>query len=142
MSTHPIQPVEFVNNVARFKSNSIVQFLLSFATQRGTGLNELHRMRFFPEEDWTQFTQLQGYSVSGARDLSFFDQRVGDVAQEQVERLIAGQPGPESETQARLESAECEVSELRAKLKIIQDVIEDEPACIAKFRVIRDVIES
>lgn len=124
MSTHPIQPVEIVDNVARFKANKIVEFLLAFATMRGSGLNELHRMNF-TTEDWTQFCQLHGYSVSGARDLSFFDQRVGDVAQRQVERLIAGLSLPESEAQARLESAEREVAELRDKLRTIRDVIDD-----------------
>ncbi len=127
MSTHPIQPIVFDGKVARFKANAIVKFLLQSSDRRGWGLNQLHTMLFSPE-DWTQFCQLTGYSVSGARDLSFFDQRVGDVAQDQVELLARGEVSL-SETEARLASAEREVAELRVKLKIIQDVIEDSHYC-------------
>jgi len=69
-----MQPVEWDGRgVVRFKQNDIVAFLLRFAAWRGMTLNELHGMPNalgievpeFSSEDWDQFNQLHGYSVSG-----------------------------------------------------------------------------
>lgn len=62
---HPMQPLELVNGVLRFRANKIVRALLEHSQKAGFGLNELAR---FPhsKEDWSQFAQLIGYSHSGA----------------------------------------------------------------------------
>lgn len=66
---HPIQPIEFVDNIIRFRENKIVSFLLD---QYEPGLNEIRRkqlMDLFSEEDYEQLMMLIGYSVSGFGDL-------------------------------------------------------------------------
>ena len=76
---HPIQPLEMVNDVIRFKRNNIVNFLLDFGQKHHMGLNELHRMDF-SQEDWEQFAQLIGYSHSGASDLSYMSDKTLSIA--------------------------------------------------------------
>ncbi len=67
---HPNQPIEEdAHGVLRFKENKIVSKLLDVASAHGCGLDELHRMNF-SREDWQQFNQLIGYSVSGYASLS------------------------------------------------------------------------
>lgn len=67
VSDHPMQPVELDGHgVARFRANQIVEYLLD---EGGLDLNMLAR-HGFPNEDWEQFYQLIGYSVSGYGDLS------------------------------------------------------------------------
>lgn len=69
-----MQPVVWDGRgVVRFRQNDIVEFLLWFASWRGMTLNELHGMPNvigvevpeFSADDWDQFNQLTGYSVSG-----------------------------------------------------------------------------
>lgn len=70
---HPDQPLVMdADGVVRFKKNPIVDFLLDWAQKHGMGLNELHSLPGAPfaKEDWEQFNQLIGYSVSGWGDLS------------------------------------------------------------------------
>lgn len=63
---HPLQPLEKdPYGVVRFKINTIVRHLCTVY-----GMNELARLEF-PREDWEQFAQLLGYSVSGWGDLSY-----------------------------------------------------------------------
>lgn len=83
MSKHPMQPVHLdAQGTIRFKPNKIVRFMLDhgvnlvdavwnrkFATD-GLSLNILAGMDF-PQEDWEQFYQLIGYSISGYHELSF-----------------------------------------------------------------------
>jgi hypothetical protein len=57
------------NNVIRFRENTLVRKLLDEAQKRGYGLNQLAG-RDFPQEDWEQFYQLIGYSLSGYHELS------------------------------------------------------------------------
>ncbi|MEN1479678.1 hypothetical protein AAIH16_39635, partial [Pseudomonas aeruginosa] len=67
----PMQPlVKDAHGVARFKANKIVNHLLDYASERGCGMTELAKLQF-PEEDYMQFAQLIGYSVSGYSDLSY-----------------------------------------------------------------------
>lgn len=64
-----MQPVMLDDkNVARFKGNNIVVWLLDQATK--TDMNQLALLGF-SQEDREQFAQLIGYSVSGFRDLSY-----------------------------------------------------------------------
>lgn len=68
MTRHPVQPLVYdEHGVLRFKKNAIVRFLLDAGTY---DLNKLTLMDF-SDEDWEQFAQLIGYSVSGFSDLSY-----------------------------------------------------------------------
>jgi hypothetical protein len=58
----------------RFKSNAVVNALLDHGQSTNCGLNEL-RMRDFPQEDWEQFYQLIGFSVSGYGDVSVISRK-------------------------------------------------------------------
>jgi hypothetical protein len=75
---HPIQPLEDDGNaVLRFKHNNIVRHLLDHG---GLDLNKLAVLDF-PREDWEQFAQLIGYSLSGFGDLSYVSNRVWNAAE-------------------------------------------------------------
>lgn len=63
----PLQPLEWVNGVIRFKKNRIVDFLLD---EYKPGLNRLAEQGFSNEE-FEQFAQLIGYSVDGFGTLSY-----------------------------------------------------------------------
>jgi hypothetical protein len=82
---HPMQPIaDDGNDVLRFKPNAIVDFLLE---QGPFDLNDLAR-RDFPDEDWAQFAQLIGYSVSGWGDLSYVDDEAWSRASEAADRAL------------------------------------------------------
>lgn len=81
---HPVQPViQDEHGVHRFKANSIVRFLLDIGKHN---LNDLAVMDF-PDEDWEQFSQLTGYSVSGFCDLSYVTDRVANKGLKRSEKL-------------------------------------------------------
>jgi hypothetical protein len=81
---HPVQPViQDEHGVHRFKKNTIVEFLLD---KGGYDLNKLAMMGF-SDEDWEQFAQLIGYSVSGAGDLSYVSDRVANKGLRRSEKL-------------------------------------------------------
>lgn len=71
------------HGVARFKANAIVQHLLA------DGPFDMNTLASgdFSDDDRTQFVQLIGYSVSGAGDLDYFDRRVLDRADAEVEDM-------------------------------------------------------
>lgn len=88
---HPMQPVVWDDHdVIRFKRNDIVRFLLD---NGGYDLNRLTSMPF-STDDWTQFMQLIGYSVSGAGDLSILDPAIIERADEEAARLVAARQKP------------------------------------------------
>lgn len=79
---HPIQPLGLdPNGVLRFKENKIVSFLLK------TSVNDLNKliMMNFSQEDWEQFNQLIGYSLSGFGDLSCVRDEVYETAEAMYE---------------------------------------------------------
>ena len=82
--SHPMQPIEFSDpehpQSVRFKPNGIVRFLLNFSHGKGVGLNELGDMPW-PQEDWDQFYQLIGMSVSGYSDCSLVSNEAKDAAE-------------------------------------------------------------
>lgn len=79
----PMQPiVRDEHGVARFRANAIVRFLLDAGP---FDMNTIARLPNIPREDYAQFAQLIGYSVSGYGDLDYALD-VG-VADEAVERL-------------------------------------------------------
>lgn len=66
----PLQPVyKDKHGVMRFQENIIVRHLLDHG---GIDLNALAAMGF-PKEDWMQFAQLIGYSISGFGELNYVD---------------------------------------------------------------------
>jgi hypothetical protein len=82
---HPVQPlIEDSEGVVRFKPNALVQFLLDNGP---FDLNELQQ-RSFSREDWEQFAQLIGWSLSGFADLPY----VSDATYERaVSQDVLGQ---------------------------------------------------
>ena len=65
---NPMQPLVIDDDgVIRFKENGIVSYLLE---NGGLDLHKLAIQGGFSKDDWTQFNQLVGYSVSGYGDLS------------------------------------------------------------------------
>ncbi len=93
MKGHPRQRVQWDDHgVIRFAPNQIVRHLLDWASEHGYDLNTLSRLPF-TNEDWTQFAQLIGYSVSGAGDLDYFDRDVLRRADRAARDLIAERDG-------------------------------------------------
>ncbi len=91
MKPHPMQPVVLADdNVVRFKKNALVKFLLDFASGKGMGMNELHAIPGISKEDWNQFVQLIGYSVSGFGDLSYADPEMVALADIEAEAIVKG----------------------------------------------------
>ena len=71
-----------VDNVARFKANSIVKWMLDVLESEGTDLNRIKGAfnRTRDKDDYQQLMQLIGYSVDGYCDLSCRDNTVMAVA--------------------------------------------------------------
>jgi hypothetical protein len=79
---HPLQRIERDEyGVRRFVPNSIVVFLLDHGENDLNGLATLG----FSVEDWEQFSQLTGYSVSGWMDLDYVSEEAKDLANQQEE---------------------------------------------------------
>jgi hypothetical protein len=76
----PMQPVVLAKDgCVRFQANRLVVALLDAAgTRCGLDLNWLARLENIPSDDREQFTQLIGYSVSGAP--------IGDKARRSADR--------------------------------------------------------
>ncbi len=82
---HPMQPVVVTDTgTHRFKENTIVRFLLDNGSY---DMNSLATRRF-STEDYEQFAQLIGYSVSGFCELNYASEEVKDKAWKQSQRLI------------------------------------------------------
>ena len=71
MTQHPVQPLEEIDGVLRFKENKIVRFLLD---EGPFDMNQLAAMPF-SDEDRSQFAQLIGYSLSGFGELGYVEER-------------------------------------------------------------------
>lgn len=100
MSKHPMQPIyKDDHGVVRFKPNKIVRFMLDHGVtlvdgvwnrrwgENGLSLNILAQMDF-SQEDWEQFYQLIGYSVSGYGDLSGVSDESYNTAALECKRLL------------------------------------------------------
>lgn len=77
---HPIQPlITAPDGVIRFKENLIVDFLLK------TSRYDLNRLAVmdFSNEDWEQFAQLIGYSLSGWSTLNYVSDKSYKLAENQ-----------------------------------------------------------
>ena len=85
MAKHPIQSVyKTQSGVIRFKENKIVQFLLDAGP---FDINQLAIKRF-SDEDYEQFAQLIGYSVSGFGDLSYASDETVATADKMAEAAL------------------------------------------------------
>lgn len=100
---HPIQPLEMVDGILRFKSNAIVKYLL--ASHPTVDLNALGRLDF-SKEDWEQFYQLTGTSFSYCSDLPYFRTDTLHIAMMQHER-------PQDPRDAKIEFLEDQLEEAR-----------------------------
>lgn len=109
---HPIQPLAHdENGVLRFKENTIVRELLEFGQKNGFGLNEIAE-KTFSREDWVQFAQLIGYSLSGFSELSY----VSDDDYNTADRM--SQDASTKEAEARIAELEETISELKKGLRM------------------------
>ena len=85
---NPMQPLYFdEHGTIRFKPNSIVQYLLEAG---GIDLNHLAYTGITQKwcnNDWEQFMQLIGYSVSGYGDLSEVRDHILEQADEMADKL-------------------------------------------------------
>src|SRR4051812_42191960 len=72
---HPMQPVVWDGaGVTRFMANPIVRFMVDWGRDHGMSLNDLTMMSArmgWTRADWSHFSQLHGYSVSGWSSLSY-----------------------------------------------------------------------
>lgn len=108
MPRHPIQPLETVNGVIRFKPNAIVDCLLR--TGKLT-MNDLASMPF-SDEDRQQFAQLIGYSLSGYGELrSYVDTDAYNLA--------AKRATEEDERDIRIAYLEEQLAMVREALRVI-----------------------
>ena len=82
---HPVQPVEIIDGIGRFKANKIVRWLLD--THPHADMNMI-AVTPFSQEDRDQFAQLIGYSVGGYSELGYHDPCKAVEAQRQIEVLI------------------------------------------------------
>jgi hypothetical protein len=89
---HPMQQIGFDDaGCARFRPNEIVRFLLSVGQAHRAGLNELAASGRFSKDDWSQFMQQIGYSVSGWGDLGFATRREVRKADARAEQIGKGE---------------------------------------------------
>lgn len=122
MTKHPMQPLELVKGVLRFKRNPIVDALLDHGSKTGLGLNELVRLDAnFSKEDWSQFAQLIGYSHSGASAY---------MTNDELDAAMAVYESGTPECEAKLAIAEqrlCDVRDgLRETIANLYDIHPDE----------------
>lgn len=83
---HPMQPVYMDDaGTYRFKSNKIIQYLFD---KGKIDLNLLSLMQF-DAADRTQIAMLLGYSISGAGDLSYFDENIWKKADKRADQLAS-----------------------------------------------------
>jgi hypothetical protein len=109
---HPIQPVaDDGTGILRFKPNAIVGYLLDAGPFDLNTLTAMH----FPAEDWEQFAQLIGYSLSGAGDLSYMTNETWEAA----EKMSKGA----DEKDARIAYLEETIATVRQAVKILAPAV-------------------
>jgi len=120
---HPMQDTCLdEQGTLRYKENAIVSHILNHARNNGCDLNDLARMDF-SANDWRQFQQLHGYSISGFAELSwvgnpFGEEEYEDGYYEYMERQIPEYFGEDEELeQEAKESGMAIVGHLLEMLK-------------------------
>lgn len=103
---HPMQPLVSDNGTIRFQQNSIVRFLLDSGP---FDLNQLATMDF-DDEDWNQFAQLLGSSVSGFCDLSYAKPSTVELADAMAGQWIRYHAHVESIRKSSIEKAQEKAS--------------------------------
>lgn len=73
----PLQPIEYVGDVIRFRPNAIVRYLLDAGP---FDMNAISCLPGVSKEDHAQFAALIGYSVSAWGSLSFVPQEQAEEA--------------------------------------------------------------
>ena len=95
---HPMQPLVWDGKVVRFKENAIVRRLVDASKHLDGGpkpgksfanLNEIAGWTGISPEDFEQFWQLMGYSVSGYGELSFIRRSVVNRADKKASLMVA-----------------------------------------------------
>lgn len=108
MNKLPIQPIiTDEDGVLRFRANKVVRYLLDHG---GLDLNDLARKVRDCPEDWAQFAQLIGYSLSGFGSLSYADSDTYEVADRMAREGM-------TEQEARIQYLEALLEEIRADAK-------------------------
>lgn len=81
----PMQPVGTAEDgILRFRENRVVSKLLDLASERGVNLNTLvFHANDCPQEEWEQFYQLIGYSLSGYGSLG----RVSEISYDTAAKM-------------------------------------------------------
>jgi len=112
---HPIQPLELVDGILRFKANKLVRIL--FETHPTMDLNRIACMDF-SDEDREQLSQLMGGSFSYCGDLPYFSTATLHIAKAQYDR--GADP-----RDARIEQLEAELAAIKKLLAPAVSVIYD-----------------
>ena len=112
----PIQPTYIdEHGVKRFKENKVVSYLLE---KGGLDLNYLRGELNDCPDDWEQFAQLIGYSVSGFSDLPY-------VSEETLNVLDSIEEGDISEDKVRLEYLRSVVYNLKNSAVTLAEKIQE-----------------
>ena len=84
----PMQPIYLdPEGTPRFQQNALIRFLLDFSKTKGFGMNELGLLTNISNEDWAQFYQLIGYTVSSFGGLSGIPKELVVEADQQADGL-------------------------------------------------------
>ena len=115
---HPVQPVYLdEHGVWRFRRNAIVRYLLDAGS---LNLNDLACMDF-SDQDWEQFSQLIGYSLSGFADLSYVRRETYAKAVSQMEEASGARPTPVAAEDACASASEGHKNLRLAVINILGD---------------------
>jgi len=109
MSDFPLQPIVTIDKVTRFVSNAIVRRLMEHGRSTGLSLNELAEITF-AREDWVQFAQLIGYSLSGFGELSY-------VTRLDIDRAEAAATAGTDAKDKLIKTLEIQLKDLRDALR-------------------------
>jgi len=84
MKKHPMQPIEWVDGVIRFRKNKIISDMYD------AGLFNLNSLACLPysDEDRMQLAQLLGYSVSGFGDLPYASREAIAKADKKANQML------------------------------------------------------
>lgn len=81
LPANPMQPLQVIKGIIRFKENKIVSDILDSCRELGgLDLNKIAASSKYSQDDRIQLAQLIGYSLGGYVDLSFVDAKSADKA--------------------------------------------------------------
>ena len=93
MKTHPMQPVIMdQHNIIRFQRNQIIQDVAAAAfVGRQLSINQIIvnvAQGEYTKNDWEQFSQLTGWSVSGYNDITYIREKSKNKASAKASKLL------------------------------------------------------